>query len=201
VTALAQAVGTRTTRANSLLWDIALVVGGTAFVALMAQVSIPLEPFSPVPITGQTLAVLVVGGALGAIRGAASLVLYLALGSAGAPIYAGGEGGSFTSLPTGGFLVGFIIAAAVVGHLSEKGWDRSLRSSLGAMLIGEIIVFGVGVPWLANNLGISAGKAMELGLYPFVIGDVIKLVLAAGLLPAAWRLIGKSPDGPTFKRS
>ena len=155
----------------------------------------PSSRSHPVPITGQTLAVLVVGGALGAIRGCTSLILYLALGSAGAPIYAEGESGAFTTLPTGGFLVGFIIAAVVVGYLSEKGWDRSLKSSLGAMLIGEIIVFGVGVPWLANNLGVSAGKAIEFGLYPFVIGDVIKLVLAAGLLPAAWRLVGKSPDG------
>ncbi|MEA2447360.1 MAG: biotin transport system substrate-specific component [Actinomycetota bacterium] len=200
MTALAQAVGARTTRAHSLIWDIVLVVSGTAFVALLAQISIPLEPFSPVPITGQTLGVLVVGGALGAIRGGSSLILYLALGSLGAPIYAGGDSGSFTTLPTGGFLIGFIAAAVVVGYLAEKGWDRSFKSSLGAMLIGEIVVFAIGVPWLAANLDISATKAMEIGLYPFVIGDVIKLLLAAGLLPTAWKLVGKKPDGPSFKR-
>lgn len=199
MTALAHSIGTRTTKANALVWDIMLVALGTGFVSLMAQVAIPLEPFSPVPITGQTLAVLVVGGALGALRGGASLLLYLLLGWAGAPIYAEGTSGSFINLPTGGYLVGFVIAAVVVGYLSEKGWDRSLRSSLGAMLVGEIIIFGVGVPWLANNLGVGAGKAMEFGLYPFVIGDIIKLLIAAGLLPAAWRFVRDKTGGPTFK--
>jgi biotin transport system substrate-specific component len=196
LTALAHSIGRRQTQASALTSDVVLVLGGTALMWLLTQVAIPLEPFSPVPITGQTLGVLLVGGALGAWRAGASMALYLALGAAGLPrAFAEGQTGAEllqTSSPTGGYLFGFLIAAVVVGYLAQRGWDRSIRSSLGAMLIGEIIVFVLGVVWLANAIGVSAQKAMELGLYPFVIGDVIKLLLAAGILPSLWRLIGRT---------
>lgn len=160
---------------------------------LMTQVVIPLEPFSPVPITGQTLAVLVIGAAFGALRAGVTMGLYLGLGAANLPrAFAEGETGIDllkAASPTGGYIFGFLLAAIVVGYLAQRGWDRSWGSALGAMLVGEIVIFALGVPWLANALGVSALKAMELGLYPFVIGDVIKLLIAAGLLPVAWRLV------------
>ncbi len=194
VTALAHSIGNRTTRSAAWTWDVGLIVAGTLFIYLLTQVAIPLEPFSPVPISGQTLGVLAVGGALGAWRAGTSVLLYLALGAAGVPsAFAEGRTGMDllkASSPTGGYLIGFLIAAVVVGYLCQRGWDRSIRSSLGAMLIGEIVIFAIGVPWLANAIGVPATEAMELGLYPFVIGDLIKLFLAAGLLPVTWKLLG-----------
>jgi biotin transport system substrate-specific component len=171
---------------------------------LLTQVAIPLEPFSPVPITGQTLAVLLIGAAYGAARGGITIALYLALGAMNLPrAFAEGKTGiEFlkAASPTGGYLVGFLIAAIVVGFLAQRGWDRSVGSALGAMFIGEIIIVTLGVAWLANALDLPAQKAMEFGLYPFVVGDVIKLLLAAGLLPTTWKLMRKDPDAPTFKR-
>ena len=194
MTALAHSIVKGRSRNVAFVLDLALVLAGTAFIYLMTQVVIPLEPFSPVPITGQTLAVLVVGGALGALRGGSSVVLYLALGAAGFPrAFAEGNTGVeflYASSPTGGYLIGFFAAALLVGYLCEKGWDRSFRSSIGVMFLGEIVIFLVGVPWLANAIGVPAGKAMELGLYPFVVGDVIKVLVAAGLLPVTWKLFG-----------
>ncbi|MBW3594467.1 MAG: biotin transporter BioY [Actinobacteria bacterium] len=161
----------------------------------MTQVKISLLPFSPVPITLQTLAVLTVGGALGWLRGGASIVLYWALALVGTPnVSATGVTGPelfYASSPTGGYLVGWFFAAVLVGWLCEKGWDRSFRSSISAMLLGSIVIYLVGVPWLANAYGLDAATALEKGLYPFVVGDVIKLLVAAGLLPAAWRLLGR----------
>ena len=201
MTALAHSIGRRQTQASALTSDVVLVLGGTALMWLLTQVVIPLEPFSPVPITGQTLGVLLVGGALGAWRAGTSMALYLALGAAGVPrMFAEGQTGAEllrASSPTGGYLFGFLIAAVVVGYLAQRGWDRSIRSSLGAMLIGELIVFVLGVAWLANAVGVSAQKAMELGLYPVIIGDVIKLLLAAGILPTLWRFIGRSGEPPS----
>lgn len=202
MTALAHSIGRRSTQAASITSDVVLVVAGLAFMWAMTQVAIPLEPFSPVPITGQTLAVLLVGAAFGALRGGATIGLYLALGAMGLPrAFAEGKTGiEFlkAASPTGGYLIGFVIAAVVVGYLAQRGWDRSVGSALGAMLIGEVIIFTLGVAWLGNALGVPAQKAMEFGLYPFVIGDVIKLALAAGLLPTAWRFVKDRTQ--TFKR-
>ena len=202
MTALAHSIGRRSTQAASITSDIALVISGLAFMWVLTQVAIPLEPFSPVPITGQTLAVLLIGAAFGAVRGGATIGLYLALGAMGLPrAFAEGKTGiEFlkAASPTGGYLIGFVIAAVVVGFLAQRGWDRSVGSALGAMLIGEVIIFTLGVAWLGNALGVPAQKAMEFGLYPFVIGDVIKLALAAGLLPTAWRFVKDRTQ--TFKR-
>ncbi len=173
-----------------LLTDVLLVVLGSLLVAGLAQLYITL-PFTPVPITGQTLGVLVVGAGLGATRGASALLLYLVWGAIGLPFFSEGRSGvdmlAFASA-TGGYLWGFVIASAVVGKLAEKGWDKNMSSSLGAMLVGEIIIFTCGVAWLANALQVPVLEALELGLYPFVVGDVIKLLLAAALLPGAWKL-------------
>jgi biotin transport system substrate-specific component len=168
-------------------------VAGSLVVAALAQVSIHL-PFTPVPITGQTLGVLLVGASLGASLGAISLLLYLAEGALGLPFYAGGHHGlSYLGLAsaTGGYLWGFVLAAAVVGWLARRGWDRSIRSSIGAMFVGEVVLYATGIPWLMSALHVSLEKGLELGLYPFVIGDTVKLLLAAGLLPAAWRVVGR----------
>ncbi len=189
---------------SNLATDALLVLTGSLIVALLAQLSIKL-PFTPVPITGQTLGVLLVGTSLGALRGGAALLLYLVWGAIGLPFYAEGKSGveflGFAAA-TGGYLWGFVVAAAVVGWLAERGWDRETRSAISAMLIGEIIIFTIGVLWLAAafDLPVNAAgpenDALDLGLYPFVVGDLLKLLLAAGILPLAWRWI----QGLTGKR-
>ena len=171
----------------SLLTDTLLVLAGTGLVALSAQISVKL-PFTPVPITGQTFAVCLVGAALGATRGVASLTLYCLLGIAGAPIYAHHDHGwDVITSASGGYIVGFIAAAAVTGVLAEHRWDRRFSSSVGAMLTGNVVIYLVGLPWLAVVLNTSLEKTLEYGLYPFVPGDLFKLYCAAALLPAAWR--------------
>ena len=195
MTALAHSVSRGRSKNASVALDIGLVVAGTAFIYLLTQVKVSLLPFSPVPITLQTLGVLAVGGALGWVRGGMAIVLYWALALVGTPnVSATGATGPelfYASSPTGGYLIGWFFAAVLVGWLSEKGWDRNFRSSISAMLLGSIVIYLVGVPWLANAAGYDAATAMERGLYPFVVGDVIKLLVAAGLLPAAWSLLGK----------
>lgn len=183
---LSAAVVPRSTAATK----VALVVGGALLVALAAQVSIPL-PFTPVPITGQTFAVVLVGASLGSLMGAASLIVYLLVGMVGAPVYADGASGiGVVTSATGGYLVGFVLAAALTGWLAQKRWDRTLSSALGAMLSGNVVIYLCGLPWLAHVLGTDLQKTLEYGLYPFVVGDLFKLYLAALLLPAAWRLAG-----------
>jgi biotin transport system substrate-specific component len=168
--------------------DAVLVLAGAALIALAAQVSIPL-PFTPVPVTGLTFGVLLVGGALGALRGLASGLVYVLAGIAGAPVYADhASGWHVITGPTGGYLVGCVLAAAVAGRLAEQRWDRTVSSSIGAMLTGNVAVYLCGLPWLAHSLGTGLTKTLELGLYPFVAGDMLKLYLAAAALPAAWRL-------------
>ncbi|MCS7011839.1 MAG: biotin transporter BioY [Anaerolineales bacterium] len=167
--------------------DALLIVAGSLLVAAMAQVRIPLL-FTPVPITGQTFAVLLVGAALGARRGAASLSFYLLQGLLGAPVFAGGKGGLIHLFgPTGGYLLGFIAAAWLVGRLAEQGQDRRVSTALVAFLLGEIVIYLFGLPWLAIFVGWE--KAFLAGLIPFLPGDAIKLLAAALALPAAWRLL------------
>jgi biotin transport system substrate-specific component len=177
---------------SDLLTDTLLVLAGTGFVAGAAQVSFPLG-FTPVPVTGQTFAVVLVGASLGAIRGTASLLLYLWLGVAGAPIYAHHDHGwSVITGASGGYIVGFVVASAVTGYLAERQWDRQLSSAIAAMLTGNVIIYLVGLPWLAAVLNTNLEKTLEDGLYPFVPGDVFKLYLAAALLPGAWRLVERT---------
>jgi biotin transport system substrate-specific component len=196
LTALAHALVRRRSPLSALATDVALMAAGSIVVALAAQVSVRL-PFTPVPFTLQTLAVLVVGASLGGSRGAGALLLYVGEGASGLPVFAEGRSGPAYLVSadplhtTGGYLWGFVAAALVVGLLAQRGWDRNLRGSLGAMLLGEIVIFALGVPWLAVALGVPSLRALELGLYPFVVGEVVKLLVAAGSLPLAWRLVGQ----------
>jgi biotin transport system substrate-specific component len=169
------------------LYDAGLVIAGSALVGLAAQAAVRL-PFTPVPITGQTFAVLLVGALLGARRGALALLAYLAEGAAGMPVFAGGASGVASLLgPSGGYLLGFVPAAWVTGALAERGWDRRVLTTWAAMAMGSATIFLCGLPWLAQFTGWEA--VFQAGLYPFVVGDVIKQVLAALALPAAWRLL------------
>src|SRR5437899_4635785 len=175
-----------------VLTDVALVVLGAAFIAGSAQVSISL-PFTPVPITGQTFSVLLVGASLGAARGGASASLYVLLGIAGAPVYADGHHGfAIITGASGGYLVSYPFVSALVGHLAERRWDRHFSSAVGAMLTGNVLIYLVGLPWLAVVLNTGLEKTLELGLYPFVPGDTLKLYLAAALLPSAWRAVERT---------
>jgi biotin transport system substrate-specific component len=196
MTELVTAVSTRRRPAATLiprvdvLTDVLFVVAGTALVAGAAQISITL-PSTPVPVTGQTFAVLLVGAALGTVRGFASLLLYLLVGIAGAPVYADhNHGWAVVTSASGGYLVGFVLAAAVTGFLAEHRWDRRYSSSISLMLTGNVIIYLVGLPWLAVVLNTSnLEETLEYGLYYFVPGDIIKLYLAAALLPTAWRIV------------
>lgn len=170
------------------LRDLLLIVAGSLLVAALAQVEIPL-PFTPVPITGQTFGVLLISAALGSKRGAASLALYLTEGTLGLPFFAGGASGfSVLTGATAGYLAGFVIAAYVVGLLAERGLERSVRTSILPFLVGTFIIYACGVAWLAVVLG-SFNHAIAAGFVPFVIGDAIKLLAAALVLPAAWKLV------------
>ena len=175
-----------------LLTDAVLVCLGAGLIAGSAQVSIPL-PFTPVPLTGQTFAVLLVGASLGKTRGGASALLYVLLGIAGAPVYAHGAAGwAVITGTSGGYLVGYPFASALTGFLAERRWDRRFSSAIGAMLTGNVLIYLFGLPWLAAVLHTGLEKTLELGLYPFVPGDTLKLYLAAALLPAAWRYVGRA---------
>jgi biotin transport system substrate-specific component len=174
---------------SSLVTDALLVCAGTLFVALCAQVSFHLG-FTPVPITLQTFAVLLVASAYGAALGTASLLLYLLVGIAGAPVYAEHKHGwEVFSGATGGYIVGFVVAAALTGYLAERGWDRRFSTSVTVMLTGNVVIYGFGLLWLHHDLNVNWPTALEWGLYPFVPGDVVKLYLAALALPGAWKLV------------
>jgi biotin transport system substrate-specific component len=180
---------------RSRVRDVVAVVGFALLTALAAQITIPLG-FTPVPITGQTFAVLLAGGVLGANRGAMSMGLYVALGAIGLPFYAEGTGGwTAATGATAGYLVGFVVAAFVVGKMAEHGQDRKLSTSIPAFLAGTLIIYGIGAGWLAYDLGLpltgEAGEssAISLGVAPFLVGDVLKALLAGAMLPAAWRFI------------
>ena len=189
MTTLAPTIYTRTfPRAASWLRDVILILLGTLFVAALAQVKVPL-PFTPVPLTGQTFAVLLAGATLGAKRGAASMALYIVLGAFGLPVFAGGASGlAYLSGATLGYLIGFVIAAYVIGLLAERGLERSVRTSLIPFLVGTVIIYVCGVAWLTFVLG-SFGKAVTAGLLPFLIGDTLKLLAASLVLPGAWKLV------------
>lgn len=186
-------------RMSSRLRHIALIMLGTALIALSANIAFRVAG-SPVPVTGQTLSVLVVGGALGLRRGLLSVLLYIVLGLF-IPVYANHAsglsaivsfGGATSGLsPVGGYLVSFVFAAALVGWLAENGWDRHIGGAIGAMVLGEIVIYAIGVPWLALSLGLSPADAVAKGLAPFLVGDAIKIAIAAGIFPPAWWLVGR----------
>jgi biotin transport system substrate-specific component len=167
--------------------DLLLVVSAAGLVGLLAQISIHLS-FTPVPITGQTLGVLLAGTTLGWRRGTAALTMYAVAGLIGVPWFAAGASGYVGA--NFGYILGFIVAAGVCGRLAERGTDRKLISSIPAMIAGEIVMYTVGVVWLALDLHVGISRAVALGFTPFWIGDALKCALAAGLLPSAWRLLG-----------
>ncbi|HLZ24799.1 MAG TPA: biotin transporter BioY [Ktedonobacterales bacterium] len=177
------AAGTRSV-ARTLWRDVALIAGGTLLLALAAHVVMYL-PGNPVPITGQTFAVLLLAATLGWRRGYTTMALYVTLGSAGLPVFA-----DVTSPVTYGYLAGFALAALAVGWLAERGWDRGFHTAVAAMLLGEAAIYLGGVPWLAHFTGWSL--AVRLGLVPFLVGDTLKLLAAALLLPGAWLLTGRA---------
>jgi biotin transport system substrate-specific component len=177
---------------RSAVRNVVLVLVGAAFVGLAAQVAIPL-PWTPVPLTGQTFAVLLTAAALGTWRGVASMLLYAALGLAGVPWYAGGssafrDGALVVSF---GYVVGFVAAAAVVGYLAERGATRTAPRTAGLMVLGNVVIYAIGATWLAGALGVSLSRALELGVQPFLLGDALKVALAAGLFPLAWRAVDR----------
>ncbi len=189
-------------RMSSRVRHVALIVAGALLMALSANLSIRV-PGSPVPITGQTFSVLLVGGALGARRGVLASLLYLALGLF-LPVYAehaSGIGvigtvsdGHLVLGATGGYLIGFVVAAGVVGRLAELGWDRRFGGALAAMALGNLAIYVFGVPWLMAATGWDLQKAISLGVTPFLLGDLVKLALAAGLFPIAWWVVGRSTE-------
>ena len=175
-------------RAAHVVRDVLLVVGAAGFVGALAQISIHLS-FTPVPITGQTLGVLLAGTALGWRRAAASMALYAVAGVAGVPWFAGHSSGYASA--SFGYIVGFFFAATACGYLAGRGADRSVVKSLPAMIVGEILIYAFGLTWLALDLHLGAAATLKLGFTPFVAGDAIKAAIAAGLLPIAWRLVGR----------
>ena len=171
---------------GSLLWQALLVVAGSALMGLGAQIVVPL-PFSPVPVTGQTFAVLLVAASLGRL-GIASVLLYIVEGAVGLPVFAGGAFGVARLVgPTGGYLAGFVLAALVLAWCVDRGFDRRIGTALLAMLAAEVAIYACGVLWLARfPLGVPL---LDAGLYPFIPGDLLKLVAAGLALPAAWRIV------------
>ncbi|MHC4458307.1 MAG: biotin transporter BioY [Planctomycetota bacterium] len=185
-----------TEKKGAVFYNIALIVAGSILIALCAQLSFWL-PGSAVPVTGQTFAVLMIGALFGARRGCLTVLAYIAEGLAGLPVFAGGGSGFAWLLgPTGGYLVGFIAAAYLVGLLARKGWDRRVWTTILAMIFGNIIIYAFGLIWLSSLTG--AGKAvLAQGLYPFIVGDLLKIALAAILLPSGWKLLSIiKPAGP-----
>jgi len=170
-----------------------LVFAGTLIVAVCAQVVIPTQP---VPFTLQSFGVLTVGAALGFRRGALALLLYVAVGAIGLSVFAPGGPQGFARLvgATGGYLVGFVVAAAIVGRLAELGWDRRIGGSLAAMAIGTAVIYAIGVPWLKVVSSISWEAAVAGGMTKFLIWDAAKLAVAAGIFPVAWWIIGRRPE-------
>lgn len=176
---------------GSRLRHVALILIGAVLIFASAKVSIPV-PGSPVPITGQTFGVLLVGGALGFRRGLLSIAVYVAIGLIGLPFFAENKGGiAVLTGATGGYIVGFLVAGSLVGRLAELGWDRRIVGALGAMAIGNIVIYLIGVPWLMAVAGFDLATGIAKGLTPFLIGDGLKLILAAAAFPVAWWVVGR----------
>ncbi|MGF1498840.1 MAG: biotin transporter BioY [Elainellaceae cyanobacterium] len=174
-------------QSRAWIYDLALILGGSLVIGLCAQISIPL-PFSPVPITAQTFAVLLVGVLLGYRRSGLCVATYLVEGFAGLPVFSNGGAGIAHLLgPTGGYLVGYLGAAMLVGWLAERGWDRQFATTFLAMLLGNIVLYVSGLAWLSVFTGIE--RALPLGLYPFIPGDVLKIAIATAVVPLGWKFL------------
>ncbi|CAB4749842.1 unannotated protein [freshwater metagenome] len=187
VSTLKSAVISRSTAVS----QISLILSGTIFLAVMAQISFPI-PGSPVPFTGQTLGVLLLGTAYGARLGFSTVAFYLAMGIAGAPIFASGSHG-FEKIvgATGGYLIGMLLSALVLGALAGRKWDQKIKTVIPTMIIGNVIIFSIGLIWLHQYSGQSWSWAIEKGLTPFILAEFIKIAIASTALPAVWRLVAK----------
>lgn len=190
---LADVIARPSTRARAFALDAALVLAGAAVVAALAQVEIPLWP---VPITGQTLGVIIVGASLGAWRGAAALTTYMALGLAGLPIFAGFTGSlAAVAKPSFGFVIGFVVSAFVAGWFAERAWDRRPLLAFAGFALASAVPFVFGIPYLAYVLNVGMGleltfwQILEAGLFPFIVGGIVKAALAALIVPGAWALV------------
>ena len=174
--------------------DIVLIVAGAALTAVSAQIAVPLWP---VPVTGQTLAVLLVGVTLGPVRGGLSMVLYAILGVVGLPVFSESSSGwGVIAGPTGGYIIGFIFSAILTGWLAQREWDRKLLRAFVAFLAGSVVTFAFGLPWLATFLGAvgapnDLNSVLTAGLYPFILGGVVKSILGAGIITLAWVAVGR----------
>ena len=191
MTSLSLAIGRPTLAdrlfARGVVMDIVLVAAGAALTAIAAQVQVPLWP---VPITAQTLAVLLVGSSLGALRGTLSMVLYAVLGMVGLPVFSDASSGMGVILgPTGGYIVGFIFAAAFTGWIAQRSWDRRILRAILAFAGGTVVTFAIGLPWLAVTLGLDLQQTLQAGLYPFIVGGAVKTVIAAGVVTFGWRYV------------
>lgn len=171
---------------GGLVRDAVLVIGGAAFVGLLAQFAIPLS-FTPVPLTLGTFAALLTGASLGSLRGLLSIGLYLAAGMAGVPWFAGHASGY--GFPSFGYIIGFVLAGALVGWLAQRGADRTPLKTAGTMVLGNVVIYAVGLPYLMAATGMDLQTGLDKGVVPFLLGDAIKIAVAAGLLPAAWKLV------------
>jgi biotin transport system substrate-specific component len=181
-------------RTSPRLRNVALVIAGALLIYLTARIAVVI-PGNPVPFTMQNFGVLVVGGALGLRRGGMAAFLYVALGVIGLPLFAEGTGGlSVIWGATGGYLIGFVAAAVLIGRLAELGWDRKLGGAVGATLLGTAVIYAIGVPWLAVTTGMSATDAIATGLVPFLTFDIVKALIAAVVFPAAWWVVGRRPS-------
>jgi biotin transport system substrate-specific component len=170
--------------ARSLVTDIVFIAAGAALTSIAAQIAVPLWP---VPITGQTLAVLIVGSSLGALRGALSMVLYAVLGIVGLPVFSDGTHGIGQVLGTsGGYIVGFIFAAALTGWLAQRQWDHKILRAIISFAAGTVVTFAIGMPWLAVVGHFDFAQTLQYGLYPFIVGGIVKALLAAGFIRLAW---------------
>ncbi len=170
---------------------ISLVVGGTAFLALMAQIAVPV-PGSPVPVTGQTLGALLLGSAYGASLGFTTFATYLLVGFIGAPVFASGAHGlSRITGATGGYLVGMLLASLITGYLAGRKWDQKIFTVIPTMLIGDLVIFSAGLLWLHHSLHASWGTTLKFGFTPFILGEVIKIAIASTAMPTLWRFVPK----------
>ena len=171
-------------RATRLAIQVLAVLAGSMLLALSARVTVP---FWPVPMTMQVLAVFVIGAAYGRKLALATLLAYLAEGAIGLPVFAGGAGLAYMAGPTGGYLVGFAVAAVIAGWASDRGFDRNPFKLFAAMLVGELVILALGAGWLVVLFG--ADKAIAYGVGPFIVTDLVKVALAAAIVPAAWSLV------------
>jgi biotin transport system substrate-specific component len=171
-------------------YDVTLIITGSLLIGLCAHLKV-LLPFSPVPVTGQTFAVLMIGALLGARRGCLAVLAYIIEGAAGLPVFAVGAGPAVLAGPTGGYLFGFIPAVYVTGRLAKKEWDRRIGTTVLAMVFGNLVIYTFGLFWLCCLTGFNP-TILSLGLYPFIPGDLAKIILAAILLPSGWKLLSHS---------